>query len=173
MADFVAVLKKTIDGLGDTTPAMRERVYEKARATVAAKLAAINPPPPAAVADRQKKSLEDAIKEIEAGYSAKSADPLEELEDVFSSLDGSKPVEAAPAKTPGSSFEVKPVAPAAPTPNPSRVQPALAGTEQPEAEPKSDFQDADDDDVLTRISTNRSSAGAASASSSSRWPCSR
>ena len=66
MADFVAVLKKTIDGLGDTTPAMRERVYEKARATVAAKLAAINPPPPAAIAERQKKSLEDAILEIEA-----------------------------------------------------------------------------------------------------------
>jgi hypothetical protein len=141
MADFVAVLKKTIDGLGDTTPAMRERVYEKARATVAAKLAAINPPPPAAIADRQKKSLEDAIKEIEAGYSARSADPLEELENVFSTLDGSKPVEAAPAKTPGSSFEVKPVPPATSLP-----KSALAGTEQPEAESTSDFQDTDDDD---------------------------
>jgi hypothetical protein len=146
MADFVAVLKKTIDGLGDTTPTMRERVYEKARATVAAKLAAINPPPPAAVADRQKKSLEDAIKEIEAGYSARSADPLEELEDIFASLDGSKPIEAAPAKTPGSSFEVKPVAPAAPASKSSAEKPALAGTEQPEAELKSDFQDAADDD---------------------------
>ena len=40
MADFVAVLKKTLDGMGETTPAIRERVYEKARATVAAKLAA-------------------------------------------------------------------------------------------------------------------------------------
>ena len=54
MADFVAVLKKTLDGLGETTPAMRERVYEKARATIAGKLAAINPPPPPSVADRQK-----------------------------------------------------------------------------------------------------------------------
>ena len=61
MADFVAVLKKTIDGLGDTTPEMRERVYVKARSTVAAKLAAINPPPAEAVIERKKKSLEDAI----------------------------------------------------------------------------------------------------------------
>ena len=28
MADFVAVLKKTIDGLGTNTPEMREKVYE-------------------------------------------------------------------------------------------------------------------------------------------------
>ena len=40
MADFVAVLRKTLDGMGETTPATRGRVYEKARATVAAKLAA-------------------------------------------------------------------------------------------------------------------------------------
>ena len=61
MADFVAVLRKTLDGMGETTPATRERVYEKARATVAAKLAAINPPPPPSVADRQRRALEDAI----------------------------------------------------------------------------------------------------------------
>ncbi|MGO4842743.1 hypothetical protein AB4144_61780, partial [Rhizobiaceae sp. 2RAB30] len=63
MADFVAVLRKTIDGLGETTPEMRRRVYEKARATVANKLATLNPPP-ASVAGRQKKSLEDAIVEV-------------------------------------------------------------------------------------------------------------
>ena len=140
MADFVAVLKKTIDGLGDTTPAMRERVYEKARATVVAKLAAINPPPPAAIAERQKKSLEDAIAEIEAGYRAEpaGADPLEELENVFSTLDSSKPVEAAPAKTPGTSFEVKP-APGAPASKPT----VLAGMDSPEIDSRPDFQHAD------------------------------
>jgi hypothetical protein len=31
MADFVAVLRKTIGGLGDTTPAMRDKVFDKAR----------------------------------------------------------------------------------------------------------------------------------------------
>ncbi|MET0576214.1 MAG: hypothetical protein ABWZ83_10190 [Mesorhizobium sp.] len=152
MADFVAVLKKTIDGLGDASPVMRERVYEKARTTVAAKLAAINPPPPAAVAERQKKSLEDAIREIEAQYLASStpADPLDELEDVFSALDGSKPVEAAPASTPGSSFEVKPIAPAAPASHvaaPSPVKAAPASMDTPEIEPRPDFkEEADSDD---------------------------
>ena len=66
MADFVAVLRKTLDGLGETTPEMRTKVYDKARATVAAKLAALNPPPPPAVAERQKKVLEDAIVTIES-----------------------------------------------------------------------------------------------------------
>lgn len=108
MADFVAVLRKTIDGLGNTTPEMRRRVYEKARATVSAKLAALNPPPPAAVAERQKKALEDAIAEIEASFpppppppAPDPSDPLAELESVFASLKA-KPVipTPAPASTP-------------------------------------------------------------------------
>ena len=42
MADFVAVLRKTIDGLADPTPELRQRVYAKARATIEQKLAALN-----------------------------------------------------------------------------------------------------------------------------------
>ncbi|MGO4832251.1 hypothetical protein AB4144_08140, partial [Rhizobiaceae sp. 2RAB30] len=103
MADFVAVLRKTIDGLGETTPEMRRRVYEKARATVANKLAALNPPPPASVAERQKKTLEDAIAEIEASFAppppaprvTEQSDPLAELENVFASLKA-KPAELPP-----------------------------------------------------------------------------
>lgn len=90
MADFVAVLKKTLDGMGETTPESRRRVYEKARQTVAAKLAAINPPPPPSVADRQRRALEDAISAVERQYSAGS-DPLSELEDVFASLKNPQP----------------------------------------------------------------------------------
>ncbi|MBU0583710.1 MAG: hypothetical protein KKB66_14440 [Alphaproteobacteria bacterium] len=92
MADFVAVLRKTLDGLGETTPEMRERVYEKARATIASKLAAINPPPPPSVADRQKRTLEEAIRQIERDYAATS-DPLAELENVFASLKNPQPKE--------------------------------------------------------------------------------
>jgi hypothetical protein len=94
MADFVAVLKKTIDGLGETTPEVREKVYQKARATVGAKLAAINPPP-AAVAERQRQALEDAIRKIEGDYAAKAtaADPLAELDALFAEL---KPKAKAP-----------------------------------------------------------------------------
>ncbi len=88
MADFVAVLKKTLDGLGETTPEIRARVYDKARATIAAKLAAIDPPPPTAMAERQKRALEDAISTVERGYAKGPApDPLAELENIFSSID--------------------------------------------------------------------------------------
>jgi hypothetical protein len=93
MADFVAVLKKTIDGLGETTPQMRAKVYDKARSTVAAKLAAIQPAPPAAVAERQTRALEDAIAKVESGYAPPAAaevDPLAELDDIFSSIDRNK-----------------------------------------------------------------------------------
>jgi hypothetical protein len=113
MADFVAVLKKTIDGLAENTPAMRERVYEKARATVAAKLAAITPPPPAAVADRQKQVLEDAIRQVEASYAGEADDPFAELENVF----------ADPAKRP-------------PQAVPAKAQPPLQTTKPPSAEVK-------------------------------------
>ena len=82
MADFVAVLKKTIDGLGTNTPEMREKVYERARATVSAKLAAISPPPPVALVERQRRVLEEAITEVEASY-GEVADPFAELENVF------------------------------------------------------------------------------------------
>jgi hypothetical protein len=89
VADFVAVLRKTLDGLGETTPEVRARVYDKARSTIAAKLAAIDPPPPATVAERQKRALEDAIRQVEARYpkSAPNNDPLAELENIFSSID--------------------------------------------------------------------------------------
>lgn len=130
MADFVAVLKKTIDGLGDTTPEMRAKVYNKARATVDAKLAAITPPPPAAVAARQKRTLEDAIEKIEADYTAKPAapaasDPLAELENVFAALKAkpADPVAAAPAAA-SKSWTPPASKPDAPRSEPARVEPA-------------------------------------------------
>ncbi|RST88250.1 hypothetical protein EJC49_00685 [Aquibium carbonis] len=118
MADFVAVLKKTIEGLGETTPDVREKVYQKARITIGAKLAALNPPAPPVVIDRQRKALEEAILKVEAEYAAldisiefdEEEDPLDELDALFSSL--SKPAPKAPDPAPPS----RPV-PAAPVPS--------------------------------------------------------
>jgi len=135
MADFVAVLKKTLDSMGETTPAIRQRVYEKARQTVGAKLAAINPPPPPSVADRQRRALEDAIASIEKGYAA-SSDPLSELEDVFASLKNPQPkvleqpaakTGAWPKSTPAAAAPpLRPVTPAArPVPPPVSRQAAV------------------------------------------------
>lgn len=128
MADFVAVLKKTLDGMGETTPSSRQRVYEKARQTIAAKLAAINPPPPQAVADRQRRAMEDAIATVEKTYEAKAkkSDPLAELEDVFASLKNPQPktLETPTAKTgarPASTISTP--APTAPSSRPAVARP--------------------------------------------------
>ncbi|CAN7275710.1 transcriptional regulator [Phyllobacterium sp. LjRoot231] len=76
MADFVAVLRKTIDGLADPTPALRQRVYAKARATIEQKLATLNAPE--AVATRQIKALEDAIAEVESDFTPAVKDIIPE-----------------------------------------------------------------------------------------------
>lgn len=69
MADFVAVLTKTIDGLGPRNTAdMRQKVYERAKKAIAEKLSAISPPPSPAQAERQYKLLDDAIKAVEDKY---------------------------------------------------------------------------------------------------------
>ena len=143
MADFVAVLKKTLDGMGDTTPAMRARVYDKARSTIAAKLAALNPQPPAAVAERQTKSLEDAIATVEAEFNAPPVDddPLAELENVFTSIARNKdqPVYSRSTAEP----EVRhPVTPAAPPPAAAPI-PAYVPQQR---EPLPDFSANEDDE---------------------------
>ena len=54
MADFVAVLTKTIEGLGSRNTAdMRQKVYERAKKAIADKLAAVTPAPSADQAARQ------------------------------------------------------------------------------------------------------------------------
>ena len=99
MADFVAVLRKTIGGLGDNTPEMREKVYDKARATIEAKLAALNPQPPAVVVERQRKALEDAIAVVRAEYDVPATPDLnDDLEQYFSDLNAASQDAAAPVE---------------------------------------------------------------------------
>ncbi|MBA8878260.1 hypothetical protein [Phyllobacterium myrsinacearum] len=107
MADFVAVLRKTIDGLADPTPELRQRVYAKARATIEQKLATLNAPE--AVAVRQKQSLEDAIVEVESDFAHAVEDP--------------KPVE-----------EPIPVAPPVPVPAPPVVAAPVVAKPEPAPE---------------------------------------
>ena len=156
MSDFVAVLKKTLGGLGDPGPELRQRVYDKARNTIDAKLAAMTPAPPAAVAERQRRALEDAIAEVERSFAPPPPppparqEPLDELENVLNSLNGLKNQEviAPPKRT----FEplkpaVEPAAPAAPSPvaaqpsapvAPSYVQPEQPVAKEPPAAPHAD-----------------------------------
>ena len=122
MADFVAVLRKTIGGLGDTTPEVREKVFDKARATIEAKLAAIEPPPPAAVIERQKKALEEAIAVVRAEFAAPAAAEAEDaLDDILADFDKPAPVVPQPAPP----VAQAPVAAPAPRPE-ARREPAPA-----------------------------------------------
>src|SRR5262245_1925303 len=145
MADFVAVLRKTIDGLADNTPALREKVYDKARTTVAAKLAAINPPPPAAVADRQKQVLEEAIRQVEGAYvTAEGNDPFAELEHVFAQPKKIEPVPAKPSQS-WTARESSP--PAMPRDVPaSRPVPPSPGGDASDSRNTEAMSAADDDD---------------------------
>lgn len=94
MADFVAVLKKTIEGLSENTPEVRAKVYAKARATIDAKLAAIQPPPPAAVVQRQREAIDDAINVVEQSYAPPTPE-ADEFDDFFGSFDNQeRPAEA-------------------------------------------------------------------------------
>ncbi|WP_292596152.1 hypothetical protein, partial [Mesorhizobium sp.] len=127
MADFVGALKKTLDGLGNPTPEIRARVYDKARSTIADKLAKNIPPLAPSVVAQHKRTLEDAIASVERSYAkpAPASDPLSELEDIFSSIDRNKnqpshvrqPAKAEPAWQPAKSepeWQPAPAAQAAP-----------------------------------------------------------
>lgn len=95
MADFVAVIRRAVDGLSDNTPELRAKVYEKARGAVLRQLESMKPRPPEEMLRRQLEKLENAIREVEAEH-AEALPPLEEAEEAV--------VEAVPeAPLPGES----------------------------------------------------------------------
>jgi hypothetical protein len=78
MADFIAVIRRAVDGLNDNTPEMRARVYEKARTAVQRQLENMKPRPPEEMLRRQLDKLESAIQEVEEEHS-EALPPAEEL----------------------------------------------------------------------------------------------
>ena len=83
MAQFAAVLKATIDRIGDHTPPIRNQVYQRARAALATRLDGVGPAPKVIV-ERHERLLEDAIAEVESFYAEpiEDDDPLAELADI-------------------------------------------------------------------------------------------
>ena len=138
MADFVAVLRKTVGALADNTPEMREKVYDKARATIEAKLAAINPPPPPVVAERQRKALEDAIAVMRAEFDAKVEEEEDDaLEDVFASLGKSEP-RPAPLPPVAAAAGLKPLPPLATPQQPKDGEAVASAPVSKAADPATD-----------------------------------
>lgn len=69
MADFIAVIRRAVDGLAENTPEMRVKVYERARGAVQRQLENMKPRPPEAMLQRQLDKLDAAIREVEAEHS--------------------------------------------------------------------------------------------------------
>lgn len=109
MADFVAVIRRAVDGLADNSPEMRVKVYDKARGAVRRQLEAMNPRPSDDLVQRQLDKLEAAIAEVEGDHA--EALPAEEFVEPFES--------AAPEPAPAPELPPAPEPPAPPPPAPS------------------------------------------------------
>jgi hypothetical protein len=116
MADFVAVIRRAVDGLTDNTPEMRVRVYEKARGAVVRQLENMNPRPPEAMFKRQLDKLDDAIRQVEEEHGeALPADVVPAVDTAAAPVEMAQPVvEAQP---------VEPVAATAPAPEAVAAEP--------------------------------------------------
>lgn len=66
LADFVEVIRRTVDGLSENTPEIRGRVYEKARSAVRRQLENMAPRPSDDMINRQLGRLERAIHQVES-----------------------------------------------------------------------------------------------------------
>lgn len=147
MADFIAVIRRAVDGLSNNTPEMRARVYEKARAAVVRQLENMSPRPPEHMLQRQLDKLDAAIREVEAEH-ADALPPLDEAPEpsmpaaaaagVATAAAVSAPAwaEPQPQYAPSSNEDVaaqEPAEDAAPAAQPVEPQPAVSGDDWADA----------------------------------------
>lgn len=78
MADFVAVIRRAVDGLSDNTPETRVKVYARARGAVQRQLESMKPRPPETMLQRQLEKLEAAIRDVEAEHAEATPSVAEE-----------------------------------------------------------------------------------------------
>jgi hypothetical protein len=129
MADFIAVIRRAVDGLNENTPEMRVKVYERARSAVIRQLENMKPRPPEVMFQRQMDKLDAAIAEVEAEHAEAIADD--------SAVPVEPPVDEPVAELPGNPAEtVEETTPALAEPAAAEpdiaVEPAYAKQDQPE-----------------------------------------
>ncbi len=148
MADFVAVIRRTVDGLSENTPEMRGRVYEKARSAVRRQLENMTPRPSDDMINRQLNKLELAIAEVESEH-AEALPAIEEAEalepgavEAPAEQEPAAPESSEPEPVPAEAAEVEQTAAeehiegAAPETREAFEEPALADEVAPTAEHK-------------------------------------
>ena len=129
MADIATVLKKTIDGLPANTPAVRQKVYDKARATILAKLQARDPKPSQTVIDKQMEQVEKVIAAVESDYGFR-----EQIDSVFTDASSAEPgAPARPEPEPETGVNEAAPAPAQDAPAAEPEEEALSGDGEADA----------------------------------------
>ena len=132
MADYYSILKKTISGLSQNTPEVRQTVYTKARTAIENQLRRMDPAPSEDAIAAQLNQLEDSISVIEIEFSHETGvtpapdTPAAQPEPMPAAP--TVPPEPAPAASIEPSPPPLPVDPSGqpqePTPQPSEVPPA-------------------------------------------------
>lgn len=139
MADFVAVIRRAVDGLANNTPEMRVKVYDKARSAVVRQLESMKPRPPEALFQRQIAKLEEAIAEVEAEHAeALPAEDAAAPAVVTEPEPVPAPVEAAAAEAPVSEEPAQEEEPAPPQEEPAATEQPQEWAEPAPAEPQHD-----------------------------------
>ncbi|MEL6967862.1 MAG: hypothetical protein AAGM04_10825, partial [Pseudomonadota bacterium] len=70
MADYYAVLKRTLSGFSDPQPQLRSKLYDRARTTIERQLKGRVPPLDDAMLAAELAKLDGAIQQIEAHYTS-------------------------------------------------------------------------------------------------------
>jgi hypothetical protein len=125
MADFIAVIRRAVDGLSDNTPEMRAKVYERAKSAVVRQLENMKPRPPEAMFQRQIDKLDAAIREVEAEHA--EALPADDA----SAADIEEPQEVA-VPEPAAAVEPEPAPASVAAPEPASM-PAVQREPVPES----------------------------------------
>lgn len=133
MADFIAVIRRAVDGLSNNTPEMRAKVYDKARSAVLRQLENMSPRPPEEMLRRQLDKLETAINEVEAEH-VEALPEVEELPEEVSPVPAASSwedhvpgaSEAEPASTDEAEEEPEPVHAPEPAYEPAPEEPEEA-----------------------------------------------
>ncbi len=68
MPDYASILRRSISGLTESSPDVREAVYQRARAALARQLTAVDPPLSTREIEAQHQELEDAVSRLEAEF---------------------------------------------------------------------------------------------------------
>ncbi len=160
MADYFAVLNRTLSGFSDPKPALRSKLYERARDTIARQLEMRRPTMDDETIAAELAKLEEAIAEIENGFAdGDTASP------VISPPVVSPPAETPPVEEPAGEETPVSITPAElphdfdPEPLPSAPDDAQDEVVEPEREGAVPvFDRGDDTSSLREILSNGASA---------------